>query len=120
IQPARIEEVVQKIKKNMEVVLKEQGEKALIDADIPAMHPELVKLLGRLKYRSSYGQNVLDHSLEVAYIMNVIAGEMGLDPLLARRAGLLHDIGKAVSHDTVGPHALIGGELARRYNEHPD
>ena len=120
IQPAKIEEVVQKTKKNMEVVLREEGEKALIDANIPAMHPELVKLLGRLRYRTSYGQNVLDHSLEVAYIMNVIAGEMGIDPLLARRAGLLHDIGKAVSHDVEGPHALIGGELTRRYGEHPD
>ena len=120
IQPARIEEVVQKTKRNMETVLKETGEKALMDANIPALHPEIVKLLGRLKYRTSYGQNVLDHSVEVAYLMNVLAGEMGLDPVLARRAGLLHDIGKAVSHDTEGPHALIGGELCRRYNEHPD
>lgn len=120
IQPARIEEVVQKNKKNMEFVLKEEGEKALLDANIQSMHPEIVKLVGRLRYRSSYGQNVLDHSLEVAYLMNVIAAEMGLDPILARRAGLLHDIGKATSHETDGPHALIGGELLRRYNEHPD
>ncbi|MBI2095362.1 MAG: ribonuclease Y [Candidatus Omnitrophica bacterium] len=120
IQPARIEEVVQKTKKNMEMVLKAEGEKALEKAEIAHMNPELVKLLGRLRYRSSYGQNVLDHSLEVAYLMNVIAGEMGLDPALARRAGLLHDIGKAVSHEVEGPHALIGGEFARRYGEHPD
>ena len=120
IQPARIEEVVQKTKKNMEVVLKEEGEKALLEANVPAVHPEIVKLLGRLRYRSSYGQNVLDHSVEVAFLMNVIAGEMGLDPLLARKAGLLHDLGKAVSSDVEGPHALIGGELARRYGEHPD
>ncbi len=121
IQPARIEEVVQKMKKNMENVLKEEGEKALAEANIPsAMHPEIVKLLGRLRFRTSYGQNVLDHSIEVAGIMNVIAGEMKIDPILARRAGLLHDLGKAVSHDVEGPHALIGGELARRYGEHPD
>jgi ribonuclease Y len=84
------------------------------------MHPELVKLLGRLRYRSSYGQNVLDHSIEVAYLMNVIAAEMNIDPVLARRAGLLHDIGKAAGSDVEGPHALIGGELARRYGEYPD
>ncbi len=120
IQPARIEEVVQKTKKNMEVVLKEEGEKSLLETNVPTVHPEIVKLLGRLRYRSSYGQNVLDHSIEVAFLMNVIAGEMGLDPLLARKAGLLHDLGKAVSSDVEGPHALIGGELARRYGEHPD
>ena len=120
IQPARIEEVVQKTKRNMENVLKEEGEKALLATELGNVHPEIVKLLGRLKYRSSYGQNVLAHSIEVAYIMNVIAGEMGLDPVLARRAGLLHDLGKAVSSDVEGPHALIGGEYARRYGEHPD
>ena len=121
IQPARIEEVVQKMKKNMENVLKEEGEKALLEASITSsVHPEIVKLLGRLRFRTSYGQNVLDHSVEVAGLMNVIAGEMKIDPLLARRAGLLHDLGKAVSHDVEGPHALIGGELARRYGEHPD
>ncbi len=121
IQPARIEEVVQKMKKNMENVLKEEGEKALLEANIStSVHPEIVKLLGRLRFRTSYGQNVLNHSIEVAHIMNVIAGEMKIDPLLARRAGLLHDLGKAVSHDVDGPHALIGGELARRYGEHPD
>ena len=120
IQPARIEEVVQKTKRNMENVLKETGEKALMDVNLTNIHPEIVKLLGRLKYRTSYGQNVLDHSVEVAYLMNVIAGEMGIDPVLARRAGLLHDLGKAVSSDVEGPHALIGGELARRYGEHPD
>jgi len=120
IHPARIEEIVQKVKKNMENVLKEEGEKAILDVGLANVHPEIVKLLGRLKYRSSYGQNVLAHSLEVAYLMNVIAGEMKIDPVLARRAGLLHDLGKAVSHDVEGPHALIGGELARRYGEHPD
>ena len=120
IQPARIEEVVQKHKKGMEIILREEGEKAIIDVGLSNVHPEIAKLLGRLRYRSSYGQNVLNHSLEVAYLMNVIAGEMGVDPVVARRAGLLHDIGKAVSHEVEGPHALIGGELARRYGEHPD
>lgn len=120
IQPARIEEVVQKIKRNMENVLKEEGEKAVFDLGISNMHPEIIKLLGRMKFRSSYGQNMLAHSIEVAQLMNVIAGEMKLDPILARRAGLLHDLGKAVSADVEGPHALIGGELARRYGEHPD
>ncbi|OGW82684.1 MAG: ribonuclease Y [Omnitrophica bacterium RIFCSPHIGHO2_02_FULL_51_18] len=120
IQPARIEEVVQKTKRNMENVLKEEGEKAISEVGLSNVHPEIVKLLGRLRYRSSYGQNVLDHSIEVAFIMNVIAGEMKIDPVLARRAGLLHDLGKAVSSDVEGPHALIGGELARRYGEHPD
>ena len=120
IQPARIEEIVQKTKKNMEVVLKEEGEKALLEVNLSNVHPEIVKLLGRLKFRASYGQNTLDHSLEVAHLMNVIAGEMGIDPVLARRAGLLHDIGKAASQEVEGPHALIGGEIARRYGEHPD
>jgi ribonuclease Y len=120
IHPARIEEVVQKAKRNMENVLKEEGDKAIAEVGLTNVHPEIVKLLGRLRYRSSYGQNVLDHSLEVAQVMNVIAGEMGIDPVLARRAGLLHDIGKAVSAEVDGPHALIGGELARRYGENPD
>lgn len=120
IHPARIEEVVQKTKRNMETVLKEEGEKAIVELQLGNVHPEIVKLVGRLRFRSSYGQNVLDHSIEVAYLLNVMAGEMGLDAAMARRAGLLHDIGKAVSHDVEGPHALIGGELARRYGEHPD
>ncbi len=120
IQPARIEDVVQKAKRNMEEVLKQEGERALAETKLQNVHPEIVKLLGRMKFRSSYGQNVLDHSIEVAWIMNAIAGEMGIDPVLARRAGLFHDLGKAVSHDIEGPHALIGGELARRFGEHPD
>ncbi len=120
IQPARIEEVVQKTKRGMEAILKEAGEKALLESNLTNMHPELVKLLGRLRYRTSYGQNVLNHSIEVAHMMGAIASEMGLDPVLARRAGLLHDIGKAVSADVEGPHALVGGEFCRRYGEHPD
>lgn len=120
IQPARIEEVVQKTKRGMEIILKEAGEKALAESNLTGMHPELVKLLGRLKYRTSYGQNVLNHSIEVAHMMGAIASEMGLDPVIARRAGLLHDIGKAVSAEVEGPHALIGGDFCRRYGEHPD
>lgn len=120
IQPARIEEIVQKTKRNMENVLKDEGEKAIAEVGLSNVHPEIVKLLGRLRFRSSYGQNVLNHSIEVAFIMNVIAAEMKIDPVLARRAGLLHDLGKAVSSEVEGPHALIGGELARRYGEHPD
>ena len=104
----------------MEAILKEAGEKALLESNLTNMHPELVKLLGRLRYRTSYGQNVLNHSIEVAHMMGAIASEMGLDPVLARRAGLLHDIGKAVSADVEGPHALVGGEFCRRYGEHPD
>ena len=120
IQPARIEEVVQKVKRGMEVILKEAGDKALAETQLSGMHPELVKLLGRLKFRTSYGQNVLNHSIEVAWMMSAIASEMGLDPIIARRAGLLHDIGKAVSSDVEGPHALVGGEFCRRYGEQPD
>lgn len=120
IHPARIEEIVQKTKRNMDIFLKEEGEKTIVDLNLSNVHPEIIKLLGRLKFRSSYGQNVLAHSMEVAYLMNVIAGEMKLDPVLARRAGLLHDLGKAMGHDVEGPHALVGGELARRYGEHPD
>ena len=120
IQPVRIEEVVQKTKRNMEFVLKDEGEKAVLGLGLSNVHPELVKLVGRLKFRTSYGQNVLAHSIEVAQMMNTIAGEMRLDATLARRAGLLHDIGKAVSGEEEGPHALIGGELVRRYGEHPD
>ncbi len=120
INPARIEEVVQKAKRGMEDILKEEGEKAILEAQLSNVHPEMVKLVGRLKFRTSYGQNVLAHSLEVAQVMNVFAGELKLDPALARRAGFLHDLGKAVSSEVEGPHALIGGELARRYGEHPD
>ncbi|RUM89683.1 MAG: ribonuclease Y [Thermodesulfatator sp.] len=117
IHPARIEEVVKKVEEEMESVIKETGEKAAFDVGVYGLHPELVKLLGKLRYRTSYGQNVLQHSLEVAFICGVMAGELGLDVKKAKRAGLLHDIGKAVDFEQEGPHALIGADLARKYGE---
>ena len=117
IHPGRIEEVVEKVKKEMQVNIKEEGEKTLFDLGLHGIHPEIVRLLGRLKYRTSYGQNVLQHSKEVAYLMTVIAGELRLDETLAKRIGILHDIGKAVTHEVEGTHAAIGKDLARKYNE---
>lgn len=120
IHPGKIEEVVEKVKRDMEEMIKEEGEKAVLETGLGGIHPEIVKLLGKLKYRTSYGQNVLTHLKEVAYIMGVMASELGLDVRLAKRCGLLHDIGKAVSHDVEGPHARIGADLARKYNELPE
>ncbi|MFH0840141.1 MAG: ribonuclease Y [Candidatus Omnitrophota bacterium] len=117
IHPGRIEEVVEKVKKEMAEHIKEEGDKALFDVGIHGMHVEIIKLLGRLKYRTSYGQNVLQHSKEVAYLMGVLAGELRIDPTLAKRIGLLHDIGKATSHEVEGTHAKIGSDLARKYGE---
>ncbi len=120
IHPARIEEIAEKAKKEIENLIREEGAKAVADVGLPPLHPELMRLLGRLRYRTSYGQNVLLHLKEAAHLANVIASEMGIDPKLARRAALLHDIGKAVSHEVEGPHAIIGGDLARKYGEPHD
>lgn len=120
IHPARIEEVVEKVKKEMDVSIKEEGEKTAFDVGIQRIHPEIVRLLGRLKYRTSYGQNVLQHSKEVAYIMGLLAGQLDLDITLAKRVGLLHDIGKAVDHDQEGTHAGLGAELARKFGENQE
>ena len=119
IHPARIEEVVKKIEIEVDASVKEAGEQATFDVGVHGIHPEIIKLIGRLKYRSSYAQNVLIHSLEVAFLCGIMASELGLNPQQAKRAGLLHDIGKAVDHEIEGPHALIGADLAKRYGEKP-
>jgi ribonuclease Y len=117
IHPGRIEEIVEKTKKELEDKIREEGERAAFDSGVDGLHPELIKLLGRLKYRTSFGQNVLQHSKEVSYLLGVMASELGLDFKLAHRIGLLHDIGKALDHQIEGTHAKIGVDIAKKYNE---
>jgi ribonuclease Y len=120
IHPARIEEVVAKVEQEVDTATKEAGEQAAFDVGIHGVHPELLKYVGRLRFRSSYAQNVYAHSLEVSFLCGIMAAELGLNEKQAKRAGLLHDIGKAVDHEVEGPHATIGADLAKRHGESPN
>ena len=118
IHPARIEEVVEKVSAELEEEIQREGENTILQLGLHNMHGELVKHIGKMKYRSSYGQNLLQHSVEVAYLTGIMASELGLDPVMAKRAGLLHDVGKTVDKSIEGPHALLGYDLTKRYKEH--
>ncbi len=120
IHPARIKEIVDKTKAEVEATIRAEGERAAYEAGVPGLHPELIKLLGQLKLRTSYGQNVLVHSLEVAHIAGMLASEIGANVSIAKKAGLLHDIGKAIDHHTEGPHALIGADLIKQWDKNPE
>ena len=119
IHPAKIEEMVEKAKEELSATIKEEGERAVLETGVIGLNPEIVKLLGKLKYRTSYGQNVLNHSIEVSNLARIMAEELGLDPKIARRAGLLHDIGKALDHDMEGTHVEIGVEVLKKFKENP-
>ncbi len=119
IHPTRIEEVVEKVKSELEEELVRVGENALLECGIHGLHPEFIKYVGKMKYRTSYGQNLLQHSIEVAHLCGIMAVELGLDANMAKRAGLLHDVGKVVDRDVEGPHAILGYDLAKKYKEHP-
>lgn len=119
IHPARIEEIVEKVQQELDEEIQKEGENTLIQLGLHGVHNELVKYIGKMKYRSSYGQNLLQHSIEVAYLTGIMAAELGFDTNLAKRAGLLHDVGKTIDRDVEGPHALLGYELTKKYNEHP-